>query len=165
MNWLHKNLVQPVSFNCFSGFIAFIWVQFLLIYTFIMCGQMITFHFFLLDVGSSMQLKDERTTSEMEEKSNIPESTSTSQFRNKNKLQGGKQREPIAVSRTEGTNAKKSKLARDSTPIDINVVSELEQLHSTSKLWKRKRKSSVSKVKHRNEGWLRIELSLALSLI
>nr|XP_011466289.1 PREDICTED: protein ALWAYS EARLY 2 isoform X2 [Fragaria vesca subsp. vesca] len=99
-----------------------------------------------MESGSSMQLKDERTASEMEEKSNMPESTSTSQFRNKNKLPGGKQREPIADSRTEGTNAKKSKLARDSTPIDINVVSESEQLHSTSKSWRRKRKPTVSKI-------------------
>ncbi|KAM5561232.1 protein ALWAYS EARLY 2 [Rosa sericea] len=99
-----------------------------------------------MESGSSLQLKDERTTSEMEEKSNIPESTSTSQFRNKNKLPGGKQREPVADSRTEGTNAKKSKFARDSTPIDINVVSESEQLQPTNKLLKRKRKPSVSKL-------------------
>ena len=110
-----------------------------------MCGQWLQL-LLLLDVGSSMQLKDEKTTSEMEEKSNIPESTSTSQYRNKNKFSGGKQREPIADSQTEGTNAKKSKLASDSTLFDINVVSESEQPHSTNKSLRRRRKPLISKV-------------------
>ncbi|XP_050384391.1 protein ALWAYS EARLY 2 isoform X2 [Argentina anserina] len=105
-----------------------------------------------MESGPSMQLKDEKTTSEMEEKSNIPKSTSTSQFRSKNKLPGGKLGEPIADSQTEGTNAKKSKLARDVTTVDINVVSESEQPHSTSKSLRRKRKPSRLKMSNAEEN-------------
>ena len=100
----------------------------------------------MLDIGSSVQLKDEGANVDAEDKFSVPETTSTSQFRNTNKLPGAKHRVPYAISGVEGTNSKKSKVGRDPA-IDINTVSESEQQsQSTTKILKRKRKSLVPKV-------------------
>lgn len=100
----------------------------------------------MFDIGSSAQLKEEGTKVDVEDKLSVPEGTSMSQFRNKNKLPSAKQRLPPAISGVDGTSSKKSKIASD-LALDINAVSESEQqVQSTTKTWKRKRKSSVSKV-------------------
>nr|XP_048323784.1 protein ALWAYS EARLY 2-like isoform X1 [Ziziphus jujuba var. spinosa] len=96
-----------------------------------------------MESESSVQLKEERTTLDIEDKCSVPEATSTSQVRNRNKLAGSKQKVPHAISGVENTTSKKSKLGRDSTS-DINTISEAEQQpQSTTKAWKRKRKSLV----------------------
>lgn len=100
----------------------------------------------MLDIGSSVQLKEEGTNLDVEDKFSVPEATSTSQSRNKNKIPSAKHRLPFAISGVEGTNSKKSKLGREPA-FDTTAVSESEQqLQSTTKTWKRKRKSSVLKV-------------------
>lgn len=100
----------------------------------------------LLHLESSVQLKEERTTLDMEDKCSVPEATSTSQVRNRNKPAVTKQKVPHAISGVENTTSKKSKLGRDST-IDINTISEAEQQpQSTTKAWKRKRKSLLPEV-------------------
>lgn len=100
---------------------------------------------YLLDLESSIQLKEERTTFDMDDKSGIPEGTSTSHYRDK-KLPGAKQKALNAISGVDNTTSKKSKLGRDSA-IDVNVAFEAkEQLRPADKTWKRKRKSMVSKV-------------------
>ncbi|GLT61171.1 hypothetical protein SLA2020_338940 [Shorea laevis] len=94
---------------------------------------------------SSIQLKEERTTFDMDDKSGIPEGTSTSHYRDK-KLPGAKQKALNAISGVDNTTSKKSKLGRDSA-IDVNVAFEAkEQLRPADKTWKRKRKSMVSKI-------------------
>jgi len=99
---------------------------------------------YLLDLESSVQLKEERTTFDMDDKSSIPEGTSTSHYRDK-KLPGAKQKALNAISGVDDT-SKKSKLGTDSA-IGVNVAFEAkEQLRPTDKTWKRKRKSMVSKV-------------------
>lgn len=100
----------------------------------------------MLHSESSVQLKEERTTLDIEDKCSVPEATSTSQVRNRSKLAGSKQKVPHAISGVENTTSKKSKLGRDSTS-DINTISEAEQQpQSTTKAWKRKRKSGVPEV-------------------
>ncbi|XP_048424152.1 protein ALWAYS EARLY 2 isoform X4 [Pyrus x bretschneideri] len=99
-----------------------------------------------MESGSSVQLKDGGANIDAEDKFSVPETTSTSQFRNKNKLPGAKHRLPCAISGVEGTNSKKSKVGRDPA-IDINTVSESEQQsQSTTKILKRKRKCLVPKI-------------------
>ncbi|PQQ06489.1 protein ALWAYS EARLY 2 isoform X3 [Prunus yedoensis var. nudiflora] len=99
-----------------------------------------------MESGSSVQLKEEGTNLDVEDKFSVPEATSTSQSRNKNKIPSAKHRVPFAISGVEGTNSKKSKLGREPA-FDTTAVSESEQqLQSTTKTWKRKRKSSVSKI-------------------
>ncbi|PON37845.1 Protein LIN-9/Protein ALWAYS EARLY [Trema orientale] len=95
-----------------------------------------------MESESSVQLKEERTTLDTEDKSSVPEATS--QVRNRNKFLGAKQKVPHSVSRVEGI-SKKSKLGRDST-VDISNDSTMEQPYSATKTWKRKRKLLVSKV-------------------
>ncbi|XP_060966819.1 protein ALWAYS EARLY 2 isoform X8 [Cannabis sativa] len=85
---------------------------------------------------SSVQLKEERTTLDAEEKSSVPEATS--QVRNKNKLSGAKQKAPPTIS-------KKSTLGRDANG-DIINDSTTGQLLSENKLLKRRRKSSIPKM-------------------
>ncbi|KAL5566063.1 hypothetical protein UlMin_029227 [Ulmus minor] len=99
-----------------------------------------------MESESSVQLKEERTTLDMEEKCSLPEATSTSQVRNKNRLPGARQKGSQAISGVEGTTPRKSKLGRDSA-IDVNPVSATEQqLRSPIKTGKRKRKSLVTKI-------------------
>ncbi|BBH06552.1 DIRP domain-containing protein [Prunus dulcis] len=99
-----------------------------------------------MESGSSVQLKEEGTNLDVEDKFSVPEATSTSQSRNKNKIPSAKHRGPFAISGVEGTNSKKSKLGREPV-FDTTAVSESEQqLQSTTKTWKRKRKSSVLKI-------------------
>ncbi|KAM1051853.1 protein ALWAYS EARLY 2-like isoform X1 [Malus sylvestris] len=96
--------------------------------------------------GSSVQFKDEGANVDAEDKFSVPEATSTIQFRNKNKIPSAKHRVPYTISGVEGTNSKKSKLGRDPA-VDMNTVSESEQqLLSTTKILKRKRKSSIPKI-------------------
>lgn len=109
-------------------------------------------HFYhnLLDLESSVQLKEEKTTLDVKDKFSLPEDTSTSQVRSRNKLLSAKQKGTYAISGVEGTSSKKSKLGRDSK-VDINTISTLEQQpRSDAKAWKRKRKSLVPKV---NNEW------------
>ncbi|XP_062084771.1 protein ALWAYS EARLY 2 isoform X3 [Humulus lupulus] len=96
-----------------------------------------------MESESSVQLKEERTTLDTEEKSSVPEATS--QVRNKNKLSGAKQKVPPAISKNNGTISKKSKLGRDANG-DINNDSTTAQLHSDNKLLKRRRKSLIPKM-------------------
>ncbi|KAM0992063.1 hypothetical protein ACFX2I_010327 [Malus domestica] len=99
-----------------------------------------------MESGSSVQLKDGGANVDAEDKFSVPETTSTSQFRKKNKLPSAKHRVPCTISGVEGTNSKKSKVGRDPA-IDINTVSESEQQsQSTTKILKRKRKSLVPKI-------------------
>ena len=97
-----------------------------------------------MDLESSVQLKEERTH-DMEDKFGVPEATSTSQVRSRNKFLGAKQKVSRAISEVDCTTSKKSKLGRDST-VEINAVSTTEQPCSDTKSWKKKRKSSGSKV-------------------
>ncbi|KAF3432846.1 hypothetical protein FNV43_RR23948 [Rhamnella rubrinervis] len=89
----------------------------------------------MANVESSVQLKEERTTLDMEDKCSVPESTSPSQVKSRNKL--------------VGTNQKKltlpqSKLGQDSTTdINTNFGSE-QQPQPASKAWKRKRRTLLS---------------------
>lgn len=99
-----------------------------------------------MHLESSVQLKEERTTLDTEDKCSVPEATSPSQVRSRNKLVGTKQKVAHAISRVEGTTSRKSKLGRDSTN-DNNTIFEAEQQpHSATKAWKRKRKSLVPEV-------------------
>ncbi|KAF3443479.1 hypothetical protein FNV43_RR13161 [Rhamnella rubrinervis] len=87
------------------------------------------------------KLKEERTTLDMEDKCSVPEATSPSQVKSRNKLVGTIQKVADSISGFEGTTSRKSKLGRDSTD-DINTIFEAEQQpHSATKSWKRKRKS------------------------
>ncbi|XP_024026911.1 protein ALWAYS EARLY 2 [Morus notabilis] len=99
-----------------------------------------------MESESSVQLKEEKTTLDVKDKFSLPEDTSTSQVRSRNKLLSAKQKGTYAISGVEGTSSKKSKLGRDSK-VDINTISTLEQQpRSDAKAWKRKRKSLVPKV-------------------
>ncbi|XP_059437111.1 protein ALWAYS EARLY 2-like isoform X2 [Corylus avellana] len=98
-----------------------------------------------MESESSVQLKEERTTFDMDDKSSIPEGTSTSHYRDK-KVPGAKQKALNAISGVDDTTSKKSKLGRDSA-VDVNVTFETkEQLRPADKTWKRKRKPMVSKI-------------------
>lgn len=94
-----------------------------------------------MESESSVQLKEEKTTLDMEDKCSIPEDTSTSQVRTRNKLPyPAKQKVIHSTSGVEGTSSKKSKLGRDST-VDMNIASTMEQQpRCDTKTWKRKRK-------------------------
>ena len=99
----------------------------------------------LLYLESSVQLKEEKTTLGREDKCSVPEDTSTSQVRSRNKLPySAKQKVIHSTSGVEGTNSKKSKLGRDST---VDIASTMEQQpRSDTKTWKRKRKFLGQKV-------------------
>ena len=86
-------------------------------------------------------------TADKDEKSAVPEATSRSQNRDKIKL-GLKQKVVHSVPGVEVSTSKKSKLGRETVnDSDTNALFESkEQLPSTDKTWKRKRKSMVSKV-------------------
>lgn len=101
----------------------------------------------LLYLESSVQLKEEKTTLDMEDKGSVPEDTSTSQVRSRNKLPySAKQKVIHSTSGVEGTSSKKSKLGRDST-VDMNIASTMaQQPRSDTKTWKRKRKFLGQKV-------------------
>jgi hypothetical protein len=98
-----------------------------------------------MESESSVQLKEERTTLDTDDKTSLPEAMSTSHSGDKIKLLGSKQKALHALSGVNGTTSKKSKLGRGSA-IDVNVASEVkEQLQLADKASKRKRKSMVSK--------------------
>lgn len=117
------------------------------------CHQENKFHLFFsslyycyLDLESSVQLKEEKTTFDTEDKCSPPEATSTSQSQNRNKFLGEKHKVPQSISGVETTSSRKSKLGRDSS-VDINIIPEAELLlPSPTKACKRKRKSLVPKV-------------------
>ncbi|XP_058760586.1 protein ALWAYS EARLY 3-like isoform X2 [Vicia villosa] len=87
---------------------------------------------------SPVQLKGERKTVVKDDKSALPEATSTSHKRNKVRLRG--------VSVADTSTSKKSKLGKDIAN-DTNALSESkEQIPFADKTWKRKHKSTLSKV-------------------
>jgi len=91
---------------------------------------------FLARLESCVQLKGERMMVDKDDKSALPESTSTSHKRNKVKIR--------AVPGPDTSTSKKSKLK--DIAIDTNALSESkEQLPFADKTWKRKPKSTVSK--------------------
>ncbi|MED6218658.1 hypothetical protein PIB30_028497 [Stylosanthes scabra] len=100
-----------------------------------------------MESESSVQLKEERTTVDKDEKPVVPEVTSTSQNRDKNK-HSLKQKVVPSVPGVELSSSKKSKIGR----VTVNdndskaLFESKEQLPSDDKTWKRKRKSMVSKV-------------------
>ncbi|KAJ1380909.1 SANT/Myb domain [Sesbania bispinosa] len=99
-----------------------------------------------MESESSVQLKEEKMTVDKDEKSALPEGTSTSQNRDKIKLPGLKQKIVHAVHGVEISTSKKSKLGGESVD-DANALFESkEQFTSADRTWKRKRKSMVSKV-------------------
>ncbi|CAJ1976134.1 unnamed protein product [Sphenostylis stenocarpa] len=91
-----------------------------------------------MDSESSMQLKGDRIAADKDNKSALPEATSTSHKRHKLKQS--------VVPEIEVSTSKKSKLGKELTK-DTNALSESkEQLPFADATWKRKRKSMVSKV-------------------
>ncbi|KAJ1417119.1 SANT/Myb domain [Sesbania bispinosa] len=99
-----------------------------------------------MESESSVQLKEEKMTVDKDEKSALPEGTSTSQNRDKIKLPGLKQKIVHAVHGVQVSTSKKSKLGGGSVD-DANALFESkEQFTSADRTWKRKRKSMVSKV-------------------
>lgn len=100
----------------------------------------------MLDLDSSVQLKEERAILDMDDKASLPEAMSTSHCADKIKFLGSKQKARHTIAGVDGTTSRKLKIGRDSA-IDGNVASEeKEQLQLADKAWKRKRKSMVSKV-------------------
>ncbi|KAI4301784.1 hypothetical protein L6164_035031 [Bauhinia variegata] len=92
---------------------------------------------------SSVQLKEERMALDKDEKSGLPEATSTSQNRDRIKIPGPKQKVVHAV---KVSDSRKSKLGKELTN-DANALSESkEQLLSADRTWKRKRKPAVSRI-------------------
>jgi hypothetical protein len=88
---------------------------------------------FLARLESRLQLKGERMMVDKDDKSALPESTSTSHRRNKVKIRA-----------VDTSTSKKSKLKDIAN--DTNALSESkEQLPFADKIWKRKQKSTVSK--------------------
>ncbi|XP_004495723.1 protein ALWAYS EARLY 2 isoform X2 [Cicer arietinum] len=91
----------------------------------------------IVESESSVPLKGERMTVDKDDKSALPEATSTSHKRNKVKL--------CAVPGADTSTSKKSKLGKDIAN-DTNILSESkEQLPFADRTWKRKQKSMVSK--------------------
>ncbi|KAJ7977966.1 Protein ALWAYS EARLY 3 [Quillaja saponaria] len=96
-----------------------------------------------MESESSAQLKEERRTVDKDDICGLPEATSIS--RDKIKPPGTKQKGILAGSGIESATSRKSKLGTESEA-DDNAVSEAkDQLASTDKTWKRKRKSFMSK--------------------
>ncbi|CAI8603455.1 unnamed protein product [Vicia faba] len=90
-----------------------------------------------VESDSPVQLKGERMTVVKDDKSALPEATSTSHKRNKVRLRG--------VSVADTSTSKKAKLGKDIAN-DTSALSESkEQLPFADKTWKRKHKSTVSK--------------------
>lgn len=94
--------------------------------------------FLLAHLESSVQLKGERTIVDKDDKSALPEASSTSHKRNTVK--------PCVVPGVEASTSKESKLGKESAN-DSNTLSESkEQLLFADRKWKRKQKTVVSKV-------------------
>ncbi|MED6120142.1 hypothetical protein PIB30_018353 [Stylosanthes scabra] len=100
-----------------------------------------------MESESSVQLKEERTTVDKDEKPAVPEVTSTSQNRDKSK-HSLKQKVVPSVPGVELSSSKKSKVGRATVNDNDSkaLFESKEQLPSDDKTWKRKRKSMVSKV-------------------
>ncbi|KAK7277936.1 hypothetical protein RJT34_22956 [Clitoria ternatea] len=91
-----------------------------------------------IESESSVQLKGGRTTADKDDKSSLPEATSTSHKKYKVKH--------VVVPEIEVSTSKKSKFGKESA-MDSNALSaSKEQLPFADTAWKRKRKSMVSKV-------------------
>ncbi|XP_012089049.1 protein ALWAYS EARLY 2 isoform X2 [Jatropha curcas] len=98
----------------------------------------------VMESESSVQLNEGRTAFDVDDKSSIPEATSTSHHRDKNKLLVQKEKVLRTKCEVEGT-SRKSELGRHMA-ICAKPVSEAKQGPQSSKSLKRKRQSSVSKV-------------------
>ncbi|XP_016205527.1 protein ALWAYS EARLY 2 isoform X1 [Arachis ipaensis] len=100
-----------------------------------------------MESESSVQLKEERTTVDKDEKPAVPEVTSTSQNRDKSKL-SLKQKVVPSVRGVELSSSRKSKVGR--TTINDKESKALfeskELLPTDDKTWKRKRKPMVPKL-------------------
>ncbi|KAJ1387434.1 SANT/Myb domain [Sesbania bispinosa] len=95
--------------------------------------------FLLAHLESSVQLKGERMAVDKDDKSALPEETSTSHNRYKHKL--------CVVPGVEAAAPKKSQLRKESG-IDTNALSESkEKLPLVDRTWKRKQKSMISKLR------------------
>ncbi|XP_028770851.1 protein ALWAYS EARLY 2 [Neltuma alba] len=97
-----------------------------------------------MDSESSVQLKEERMTVDKDDKTALPETTFTSQNRDKLKLPGPKQKVFHAVPGVDASTMRKSKLGRE-LENETNASAESKELITPDKTWKRKRKSVVSK--------------------
>lgn len=92
-----------------------------------------------------MQLKEEQTAFDMDDKSSAPEATSTSHPKDKIKHLGPKEKALNTITEVEGTMPRKSKLGRYSG-VDVETVAEVkEQPELPNSTWKRKRKPILSK--------------------
>ncbi|KAJ1377648.1 SANT/Myb domain [Sesbania bispinosa] len=92
---------------------------------------------------SSVQLKGERMAVDKDDKSALPEETSTSHNRYEHKL--------CVVPGVEASASKKSKLGKESG-IDTDALSESkEKLPLVDRTWKRKQKSMISKILRTDE--------------
>lgn len=103
------------------------------------------FCYFLFNLESSAQLKDEQTMADADDKSSTPEATSTN-YTDKIKYQAPKEKTVRSIRGIEGTNPKKSKLGRYWS-VDAKAVPDVKRApQSTSNPCKRKRKSLGPKV-------------------
>lgn len=95
-----------------------------------------------MESESSAQFKDDRATLEIDEQSGVPEVT---QHRNKIK-QLGLREKPVKINRFEDAPSRKSKLERYPTTNKKAVSKIKQQPEPLNNMWKKKRKSSLSKV-------------------
>lgn len=108
-----------------------------------------------MDSEASVQLKEERTPVDKDDKSALPETTFTSQNRDKLKLPGPKHK-VHAVPGIETSNSRKSKLGRE-LENETNASAESKEQITPDRTSKRKRKSAVSKAVSDEENKLLIK--------
>ncbi|XP_065852517.1 protein ALWAYS EARLY 2-like isoform X2 [Euphorbia lathyris] len=106
-----------------------------------------------MESESSVQLNEERTSLNMDDKSNVPEATSTSHHKDKIKLLGRKEKARSAINEVEHTSSRKPKLGRH-MEVNAKSVSEVKphpqsivnNSNSNNSTLKRKRQFMMPKV-------------------
>ncbi|XVF57456.1 hypothetical protein PTKIN_Ptkin06aG0207000 [Pterospermum kingtungense] len=99
-----------------------------------------------MESESSAKLKEDRITLATDDKSSVPEAASNSHHKDKTKHLGRKEKLLNLINGAEDATSRKSKVGRYSAT-DDNVVSEpKQQSEPSNNAWKRKRKSSSSKI-------------------
>ncbi|GKU97737.1 hypothetical protein SLEP1_g10838 [Rubroshorea leprosula] len=99
-----------------------------------------------MESESSAQCKEEGTALETDEKSSAPKAGSMGQHRHKSNSLGLREKSVKVINKVEDASYRKSKLRRSSTTNKKALSKITQQPEPTNSTWKRKRKSSISKV-------------------
>lgn len=103
--------------------------------------------FLLLHLESSIPLKEERIAVDEDHKSALPEASLACQNRDKTKSSGPNRKLVHAAPGDEVSTSRKSILGRELANDTNNLFELKEQLPSSDRMWKRKRKPIGSKVR------------------